>query len=252
MFPNEEAAAVLDSLAIALQFAVLAYLVLGEGPLGKYLYQDLIYRAPSDPGARTRFYRWILGIEWGLSALLVLAFALEGSPLPLLGLRPASAGEATMAMVYAVVGGLAVGVVLNVSLVRFVPSMREKVLRRMEGFNALLPVTGREKLWYAALAITAGICEEFLFRGFVLYIIPVLVPAMPAWGALALSAVIFGLAHSYQGWKGVLQTGLVGLVFGMMYRYTGSLYAVMAFHALIDLMQLAVLWALGPGRKSAA
>lgn len=234
----------LDSLTIAIQVAVLAYLVLGEGPLGKYLYQDLCYRVPGDPGARTRFYKWILGVEWGLTGLLLLAFTLEGTSLSLLGLRPAARGDVHTTM-YAALGSLGGGLLLNVLLIRFVPAMRANVVRRMDGFNGLLPVTGREKLWYAASAVTAGICEEFLFRGFLLYLLPVLVPALPAWGALLLSATIFGLAHSYQGWKGVVQTGFAGLLFGVIYRYTGTLYGVMALHALVDLMLLAILWAVG-------
>lgn len=231
-----------DSIAIALQVAVFAYLVLGDGLLGKYLYDQMQYRLPKDPGARVGFYRAIVALEWGLVGLVALALWLERTPLTVIGLRPAAPGLAS-AVLPAAVGGIVGGGLLNVALVRFVPARRAQLQRQMDSFQGLVPASGWERLWYAASAITAGICEEVLFRGFLLCFLPVLVPALPGWATIGLAAVIFGVAHMYQGWKGVLQTGLLGLALALLYRYTGTLYGVMILHAAMDLNLLLLTWA---------
>jgi len=52
--------------------------------------------------------------------------------------------------------------------------------------------------------------------------------------ALVLSTILFGFAHIYQGWKGVLGTGLVGGVLAYLYLSTGSLLLPIVLHILID------------------
>src|SRR5260370_23095859 len=65
----------------------------------------------------------------------------------------------------------------------------------------LLPQSTVELLPYLALAITAGLCEEFLYRGFAM---AVLVRAgLQAWAVVLISSILFGLAHSYQGRGGI-------------------------------------------------
>ena len=96
----------------------------------------------------------------------------------------------------------------------------------------LLPHDRREMSWWRALSVTAGICEEVVYRGF---LIAVLAAAMNTWAAVLLAAFIFGLNHAYQGPKGILKTGLVGLVLGGLFALTGSLWAPMLVHVVMDL-----------------
>jgi membrane protease YdiL (CAAX protease family) len=70
------------------------------------------------------------------------------------------------------------------------------------------PHTRSEFGWFVAVSLTAGFCEEFIFRG---YLIWVFQPAFGLWGAAALS-VVSGW-RMYQGAKGILSTGLVGALF---------------------------------------
>ena len=53
--------------------------------------------------------------------------------------------------------------------------------------------------------------------------------------SLAFAALIFGIGHSYQGWRGVLVTGLAGAVFGAVYLLAGSLLPAMILHAAGDI-----------------
>ena len=116
--------------------------------------------------------------------------------------------------------------------------------RSFSDLPGMLPDTGLERMGWVILSLTAGICEEILFRGFLIRFLHDLAPALPLAAALVASSLIFGLAHAYQGPKGVLGTGLGGVVFGLLFLLTGSLIPGMILHALVD-MQIA--YVLRPG-----
>jgi membrane protease YdiL (CAAX protease family) len=101
----------------------------------------------------------------------------------------------------------------------------------------LLPETLREKLLAVLLvAPSAGICEELLYRG---YLLPQLSQYLSSatWGWVASSAA-FGLAHGYQGVSGMLQAALLGALLAYPMVRTGSVYPAMAAHFLIDALLL--------------
>src|SRR5260370_3020356 len=84
----------------------------------------------------------------------------------------------------------------------------------------ILPQSTVELLPYLALAITAGLCEEFLYRGFAMAVLARV--GLQAWAAVLVSSVLFGLAHSYQGRGGIVMTLIIGLVLGtspLSYRH---------------------------------
>lgn len=101
------------------------------------------------------------------------------------------------------------------------------------GSRVWLPATPSERA--VALLVSApiaGIGEEFVYRGFVMGQIWSLSdnPAVAA----ALSSIIFGVAHFYQGSWGVIRTALIGLVLAGGVIATGSLFPSMAAHIVLD------------------
>ena len=103
----------------------------------------------------------------------------------------------------------------------------------------LSPHTRSELVWWVALSLSAGFCEEFIFRG---YLILAFQPMLGLWGAAVFSVVVFALAHAYQGAKGVLATGVVGSLLTLVVLISGSLLPAMALHALVDIGQGLVAW----------
>jgi membrane protease YdiL (CAAX protease family) len=49
-----------------------------------------------------------------------------------------------------------------------------------------------------------------------------------------LGAVIFGFGHAYQGKMGMVQTGIIGLIFGVVFIFTKSLVASQILHIIVD------------------
>jgi membrane protease YdiL (CAAX protease family) len=101
----------------------------------------------------------------------------------------------------------------------------------------IMPRTTKETALYAALACTAGISEEFLYRGFVfMAFVRMIVNYGPPSGLAAiLSSGWFSLAHLYQGRRGILTTFIVGLIFVGLRIWTASLIPPMLAHIGIDL-----------------
>jgi membrane protease YdiL (CAAX protease family) len=93
-------------------------------------------------------------------------------------------------------------------------------------------VTQRDWQAFAPLAVTAGICEELLFRG---YLVWFLTPWLGLWGAAGLSVVSFGVAHGYQGPTFAVRAFLAGAVMGGLALLTGSVLPGMVLHAVVDL-----------------
>jgi membrane protease YdiL (CAAX protease family) len=96
-----------------------------------------------------------------------------------------------------------------------------------------------------AILLVAGFGEEIVYRGF-------LFDRFSAWwgrsrvathAAIVVAATLFGLAHWFeQGWQGVLQGTIVGVIFGGIYARTRSLVPLMAAHIAFDLVALAIIY----------
>lgn len=98
----------------------------------------------------------------------------------------------------------------------------------------LIPQSRSEKWIYIAVCLTAGICEEFIFRGF---LVGTLRAATGSAGlAVMLAAGAFGIAHAHQDAAGALRAALLGLVLSIPLLVTGSLYPGIAAHVIVDLV----------------
>lgn len=98
----------------------------------------------------------------------------------------------------------------------------------------LLPETGREKLLFFFLSLSAGVGEELAYRGF---LIPALTYSLGSvWGAAILSSLLFGLLHAYQGWLGMVRTALLGLVLATSFILSGTLWPAILAHAILDVL----------------
>ena len=108
---------------------------------------------------------------------------------------------------------------------------RGENLRRLG--RVILPHSTYELVAFLGLAVTAGICEEFLYRGFAMLVFLRL--AWPDWLVVLASAALFGFAHLYQGRSGLVGTMILGLVFGMLRIVTGSLIPAVFCHWAVDI-----------------
>jgi membrane protease YdiL (CAAX protease family) len=108
--------------------------------------------------------------------------------------------------------------------------------------EALLPRNSEERMWAFLISVNAGFSEELFFR----LLLPLLL--YRAFGnvlaAFVISILVFGCAHFYQGWKGVLATTAVGALFTAVYLGSGQIVYSMVLHAAMDINALIVMPAL--------
>lgn len=218
-----------------IETSILLYITLVLPVQGKRNYLRLIELVSVDPNARVRHYWRMVRREWGLVVLAELARILQREPI--LRLSPTFPHSSPIGK--GLVLGFFAGLVASFILWPLVPKLRPRLRRQLEPVKALLPVTRRERYAYVAVAITAGFCEEVLYRGLLMRNLSSL--GLPMTLTVAIAAASFGWAHLYQGWKGVLTTGAVGLVLALIYVYTGSLLWPIFGHVLMDLRLLVLL-----------
>jgi membrane protease YdiL (CAAX protease family) len=96
----------------------------------------------------------------------------------------------------------------------------------------ILPQSPVELFPYLWLALTAGLCEEFLYRGFAMAALAR--AGLPLWGVVLFSSVLFGLAHLYQGRGGIVSTLVIGTVFGMARIAYDGLLPMTVWHFAVD------------------
>ena len=96
------------------------------------------------------------------------------------------------------------------------------------------------------MVVGAGFGEETQFRGFLFERLRTLLGlgARARTAIVLVSAVLFGLKHyPGQGWPGVEQATMTGLVFGAIVARTGRLWTAMCAHAAFDLAAVWMIYA---------
>jgi len=194
----------------------------------------LARRVVSDPSnARTSDYLFTMTLQWGLTLALVASWIYAGRAFGDLGLvRP----EGTDRWWTIVISAAAIAFFAwQAYSVARSPDAQAKVRTQLDSqpsVRVILPVNASEAGVFGALALTAGICEEILYRGYMLHYMRAWLPGA---AAIVAAIVIFGLAHAYQGGRGILLTGLAGAAAMGLYLFTGSLVAPMILHVTVDL-----------------
>lgn len=207
--------------------------------------------AQGDAQARTRVYRRALSFEWIIALLALVALGFDWSKLNpkylALGDTPllqslSHNSDSAHGMIAGACAGVAVGTVaMIVARIRanrrgaapVAPAPTQWWRKLLPDFTALLPHTGREKLLWALVAVSAGICEEVVFRGWLLSTLHGEF-GVSGTALIVAGAIAFGLAHAYQGIPGMILTALAGAFFCNLYVVTGSLLIPIVVHIVVD------------------
>jgi membrane protease YdiL (CAAX protease family) len=182
------------------------------------------------PKVRMWLYRQGIAIQWALTFGALALWAWQQRSWAALGVVP-----------FPTWGLLGVSVGIAITVAYFLWQRRKAVeddealgrLRdRMRHLERMMPHSEDELRWFGWLSVTAGICEELLYRGYLVWYLATWMALIPA---ALIAAVVFGFGHSYQGVRGILSTTLVGVFMSAVFAVTGSLLACMVIHALMDL-----------------
>ena len=169
---------------------------------------------------------------WTLAAGTLVWWILAGRELASLGLAPPRWTWPAAGAAIALIVCLAADTARQTA-----PSRISGTRERWRTQNPYIPVSGAEFRSYAVLAVSAGICEEIVYRGFMIAVLRAWLG--PGWEGAALAvglpALFFGAAHAAQGWRGVVGTAAGALAWGFVVIETGSVWPGVVFHVLWDL-----------------
>lgn len=228
--------------------ALLFFLVVLEPVLGRRAYRRFLRRLPERDSARTRYYAATIATEWLMVAVLAWSARRAGLTAADLGIGPIlrdalgfGGGLSGMVGLVFLLAAF-VGLLAPIFLVRANAAYRDRAVAALARVRPLLPARPGERRLFIALALTAGICEELLYRSFLFWYVWHLSGPFAHFEVLVLaSAIGFGLAHVYQGKRGVIGATGLGFVFALIYAFTGSVLPSMILHAAVDLRVLALL-----------
>ena len=180
--------------------------------------------------ARIKTYNWAIAMEWVLALGLVGWWLLAGRDLASLGLVPVADGWQWLGIAVGVAGTILI-IFQMISVLRSTKKLNE-VREAMGDLGCLAPLTPEEDRRFNLVSVSAGVCEEILYRG---VLMAVLAPVVGTWPAVALSSIIFGMGHAYQGLVGIGKTTLVGFVLALLAVFSGSLFIPMLLHSVVDI-----------------
>jgi uncharacterized protein len=104
----------------------------------------------------------------------------------------------------------------------------------------VFPQDAIERLGFTALVSTVAICEEVIYRGFAQRVFQDWAGVLGTGAAVVIgvvgAAVMFSLAHLYQGRRGLISTFVVGLLFSTVRAFTGSIVPASVAHFIADII----------------
>jgi uncharacterized protein len=170
----------------------------------------------------------------GALALIAVTLALRGEGLTAIGFAAPASWWAV------VLGGLGLGVAIQLVSVAFVEPWAERLAGVPHDHSVLAGVRGSWRaylLWLVVVWTFVVFLEEGIFRGFLMTEIARVIGTGPVAATVnvAFTAVVFGLAHGYQGRAGVVSTGVFGAVLGAVFVASGyNVWLVLFTHGFVN------------------
>jgi hypothetical protein len=200
----------------------LTALLLGPAPIAFMLQASAADTFPRPLPRVPIYWGTMLGL-WILGLLALGAGALSGFTARLMGLTPLHADQFLVWTGFGILASAAIVALFKAFGFRDTALMRE-----------IVPVTPREKVLFIGLSVSAGVCEEMAFRGFLLPALMVATGSLA--GGVVLSSLAFGVLHAHQRAGGAVRAALLGAVLSVPLIVTGSVFASMAAHAIVDIV----------------
>ena len=182
-------------------------------------------------GERIRLYLSTLLFQWALSAAIFWRARARGLTAAEMGLTV----RYDFPVVFiAVAGGVQIALAHWKNL-RRMAGLHHPAAERLRALAVRIFPRTPPQLWlYLALALTAGFCEEFIFRGFL--VAAFFRAGLAAWAVVLFTSALFGLVHIYQGRGGSIGTGILGVLFAVARIAYTSLVPLVVWHATLDLV----------------
>jgi membrane protease YdiL (CAAX protease family) len=168
-------------------------------------------------------------IQWLILLAVVLAIRHESGRISSIGFTRPRPVHLAAALVFMVMSNIVLAA-LQAALARFGLAISPDVAKMLEQ-------AGHSTWWWLALSITAGICEEACFRGYLLTRLRAVIGRGWVWPVIV-ATVSFTAGHTYQGWGGLIVIFVYGLMFCALFLMTKSLWPGIFAHIIQDFVAI--------------
>ena len=208
---------------VVILFAIAAYGAYGQAP--SHVRNHLVEHR----GSALPLYLSLIAAEWGLFRFVVMGGLrrTNTSLRDLLGTRWKGWRDVTRDVAIALLAWAGWSVAERLAS-RFLGPDSAK------GIATLLPQSAAEVVAWVFLSLSAGFCEEVVFRGYLQRQLHAL--SGNTLVAIVAQAVVFGVSHGYQGFRNVVVISVFGLVYGVLASWRRTLKPGMVLHAWTDLI----------------
>jgi membrane protease YdiL (CAAX protease family) len=177
----------------------------------------------------TNFWGTVVGAGWTVTLVLIACLRLSGVSVRAIGLQPPQ----PRILLLLIVAALAFTAAIKLMPVH-VPAEKRPVLPS-------LPWTHSDR-WFMLLVVapTAAICEETIYRGFLLRFLATLIGL---WPAMIVQALLFAYMHGgiHQPLFLFANGSILGFLLALLVSWRGDLRAAMSIHFLIDALQFSLI-----------
>jgi len=196
---------------------------------------------------RSSLYVTTMAFEWGMIVYIWFGLRSRGARLPEIvggawGRAEDALIDGVIAVAYLFCALLVLSAVrLAVGLLSFNRAENLQKLNETSKTLGVLAPHGRvELILFILLAMTAGFCEELIFRGYFQRQFQSVTGSVAA--GVVLQGILFGAAHGYQGWRWMITIAVYGMLFGILATWRRSLRPGMIAHFLQDFGSGLALW----------
>lgn len=139
-----------------------------------------------------------------------------------------------------ILSGLGFGILIQALSVTLIEPISEKITRQKHDHSLINAVKGNWKiylLWLMMVWFLVAIIEEAIFRGYFIVGLTTIMENKIIGNLVSIlfSSFLFGLSHGYQNRSGVMSTGIVGFILGIIFISNDyNLWLVIFTHGFID------------------
>jgi membrane protease YdiL (CAAX protease family) len=220
---------------------ILLFAIMVVWPIYSYISfrRHPIEKLREDKNATLDSYNVTLLILWGVTIVVGFVWSWAERPFDLIGFQHSLNWQTLLAWIIAILG-IAFSAVQLYS-VNTNTAAREKIKAQLDEVGELtkllMPKTDKEFNRSMLVGVTAGITEEIIFRGYLIWAFGSFMPTIVA-GLVSIAA--FSLLHLYQDKAGLIQVLGFAIVTTIMFLVSGSLWPVIVLHIGVDVLNISL------------
>ena len=217
------------------------FLLFYEPVIGYFDFQRFKQKVKTDSNARIKYYNNAIIRLWIPTIIILLLIGLTELSFKEIGLTIPTINTEPLGK-WVTYLGLVIGLLYLLFVLYYIIGFhfsdkikRELSIKKKEEWEQsviapLLPVSEKEKKRWNYVSLTAGLTEEVIYRGFTVFALAYLFPNFSIWAIILLSSILFGLAHTYQGFlMGFLRTTIFAILFCIIFMSMGSVIPLIIF-----------------------